>query len=529
MSQSVSANSKYFSVLPLNGNEFNPSNKIIFEVQPDIGFVKGKDCYLVIDVSNQTPGGHIMNWDVRAGANGLIQRMDIYSLNNGTLLESLSNYNQWKSIENQYLYSDKTQLVNKEGVSDKCFAYENAENIATGAVTRNKFPNFASNINNSMLSPITTAGIPKFMRRRYCLPLMSGVFQHWEVSEKLVPIMLMGGLRIEITLADADRCIKRSFANLVTAGTVNPTVNGYALTNGAVAGGAVVTDDTALDINSFALSTAMSVQLGGGTITLADGSNPATVDATISTISYDDSTKKMTLVLVKAGSPLATLAGGVVMKVASAPVPNYKVHNAELRLAQIIPSNPKALIKDSNYEFMSYDLFLDNLPLSSLSHQTEITSIASRGKALFSMMVDTASENDAFIDSYYCGESPAEAKLNSIQYFINNKLYPLKAYNPNRGQDKIQNQNEVVKAWRAINKNCVNLGSAISGNLADYSNTYLIARELSRGQYVYNLKDSEAQLRTRYSTTRSNNFKINTYCFSKKIVNVSNEGLVVIN
>ena len=55
-----------------------------------------------------------------AGANSIIDRMDIYSLNNGTLLESLSNYGQWAGLENQYAHDVKDHLVAKEGVSDSC-------------------------------------------------------------------------------------------------------------------------------------------------------------------------------------------------------------------------------------------------------------------------------------------------------------------------------------------------------------------------------------------------------------------------
>ena len=82
-----------------------------------------------------------------AGASSVIDRMDIYSLNNGTLLESLTNANQWAGIENQYSHDVKEQLVAKEGISGECFSYNVSQDQNTGVTTHNanrlaKLPTF---------------------------------------------------------------------------------------------------------------------------------------------------------------------------------------------------------------------------------------------------------------------------------------------------------------------------------------------------------------------------------------------------
>ena len=44
------------SLIPNNGTEFSVTSgqKVIFEVPPDVGFVKGRDSYLTFDVKNTT-------------------------------------------------------------------------------------------------------------------------------------------------------------------------------------------------------------------------------------------------------------------------------------------------------------------------------------------------------------------------------------------------------------------------------------------------------------------------------------------
>ena len=51
MSQSIA--SKFISLVPTNGTEFTVSSgqKVIFEVQPSLGLVKGRDSYLVFDMA----------------------------------------------------------------------------------------------------------------------------------------------------------------------------------------------------------------------------------------------------------------------------------------------------------------------------------------------------------------------------------------------------------------------------------------------------------------------------------------------
>ena len=38
-------NAKYVSIIPENGTEFSPAQKIIFNLDPSLGWIKGRDSY----------------------------------------------------------------------------------------------------------------------------------------------------------------------------------------------------------------------------------------------------------------------------------------------------------------------------------------------------------------------------------------------------------------------------------------------------------------------------------------------------
>ena len=208
----------------------------------------------------------------------------------------------------------------------------------------------------------------------------------------------------------------------------------------------------------------------------------------------------------------------------------YKVESIEMHVPQmVLPKEAMDLLaKPMQYEFMSWDHFLDTVPSNANKHQVQIGSVATRAKAVYTMLVDINTESDNKYMNYYAGSRPSETQLNSVQYFINNRKYPETAYNPSHLQDKPVALNELVKAFTSTNISVQNLGSNEHKDLNNYSNTFLVARELARGDFVFPLKDSEPELRLSFSGTRDVNFRVYTFVFSKKIIDVSPKGLSVL-
>lgn len=515
---SVSDNSRFIALSPENGTEFSAGSKIVFEVKPDISFIKGKDSYISLDLENTCDNKAMANTPVLAGANGCIERMDIFSLESGQLLESLNNYNLWSSIENQYMPIDHNQVQIKQGTGEPFRAFLVQSNETDKTLTRTKEALVPQFVGNTRLSTIDANGRDMGFTHRYVIPIRSGVFNHYSKEEKLTPNILYGGLRIEITLARAEHALQK-----VTSSTDDG--NQFKAINHA----------TGIPINNPAGTTNLTVtancrdaqQLGfvvGQQVHIETDNQSTDETRNITAISHN--ANKMTIQVDGANLTIAANDPRIYHP-ASKQNMSYKVRNPELKVLEVVPPREmmQAVIKESQIDFISYEVFVDNLPTSSLNHQVEFPSVASKGKALFTHYIPDNEANDQFAPSYYYGASPSETKLNSVQYFLNNKLYPLKAYNPNSFNDRIVAYNEMVKAFSAAGLKVNKLGA---DNLADYSYTYLTARELARGeQFVYPLKDAEAQLRTEFSAVRTTNHKLISFVFSVRSVMVSDNKLSV--
>lgn len=567
---SVAENSKFISLVADNGTEFTAEQKAIFTIHPDIGFVKGKDSYISFDILNEDINNRVAVFPATAGASSVIDRMDIYSLANGQLLESLTNYNLWSSIENQYLQEDNQHNQLKNGVAADCRAFSCVQDPTSkvntiSEVGRPGFERDCSELGALNFSQISSGAgtqsdtvdtdidiemcAKKFAARKFLIPLKAGIFSHFGVSEKLTPILLFGGLRIEITFATNQRVMTRIAGKSDTAAYKMESYGGglpvNAVANGG--GGSTATTVKQIVIKDDITDPALLGITRGSKMVLQKNTAGAGADKVNFVV------EGVRRINSGAGSPSAKIAlvfntaltamTGTDCKIyfqnatAALDTQNYKLKNVELKVLQVIPPQNlmKSMIKESQFDFISWDCFLDNLPESSLTHQSEITSVASGAKSIFTHYISVGHQDNHFHQNYYAGQSPHNSHLNSIQYFINNKLYPLKAYNPQAKNDKVVNMNEVVKAFQTLGKQVKKLGECRAGNIADYTNTYLHARELARGeQFVYNLKDAEPQIRLGFSQERSvqgvgmyaaKNIRIIHFVFSVKTIMVNKDNL----
>ena len=194
---------------------------------------------------------------------------------------------------------------------------------------------------------------------------------------------------------------------------------------------------------------------------------------------------------------------------------NYKVQNVEFRLKQIVPPDNVAdsLMSGINYEFMSYEMFMNNIPTGSLRHQIPINSVASKAVATFTILHDSTNGEGELYSAAdkYAGALPNEIDLNEVVFFINNRLYPLRAYNPQNKGDRVLTTNELVKAFRALGVQPANLGNADYCDLENYTNTPLICRELARNGMVFDLRNAEPELRLSFAAARNNILRANTF------------------
>lgn len=209
---------------------------------------------------------------------------------------------------------------------------------------------------------------------------------------------------------------------------------------------------------------------------------------------------------------------------------SYSVESLEYRAQQISPPGKivDKISKGMTYSFRSWDLFYDSIPAASRRHQIEIPSVSSMAKCIMSHFVSSSYEQDPNIQQYYTGMTPDELKLNSLQYFINNKLFPLRDYDPRVLEDRPQVYNELQKAFSAMGTGAKSFGDASGSNLNGYSNTFLACRELARGRYVYSLREAEPSVRLAFTGSRDEIVRVNTFVWSDRVIRVDGSGLSVI-
>tara|TARA_R110000744_G_scaffold361588_1_gene469376 strand:+ start:2880 stop:4541 length:1662 start_codon:yes stop_codon:yes gene_type:complete len=550
VSNAQTNNAKYVSLIPENGTQFNPNQKIVFNLDPSLGWIKGRDSYLVFDVLNNstTPLRLALG---KAGGSSLINQVNIYSKTTGILLETLNNYNQWVHTEAQYTTDDQQNLVDIEGFP-KPFESQialDAEGTANlhGDIGIYNIAQSLSIPENNTFSPIDDDGNLVRTSMRVCVPLRTGIFRWWD-KEKLVPILQLGGLRIELVLENTFNALSIPKTDTVGMGTI------FGITPNSVVGlglgcDTIVATSTTITFATSTVNANMGImECGlcvGGKITVSGTVNGAVSNITKTITAMSEvitaGAKALTLTVDSAMDGTHDMTQGTI-KLEDTNSANYRVTNCEMRVLQEMPPDTK--MANMDYTYTTYDVFNDVIPQTALRHNQDITSVASKAKALFTLYENPQHiGSNVFLDSnsYYTGISPANGgiNMNEIVYFINNKLYPLRPYNPSPTADKIINQNEVVKGFSAINKAVRSLGNTLGPSMDIYTNRYLHARELARGyNNVFSLQNAEPQIRIGFSGARGKNYKddqlsnlnMRTYVFSKKVIQIDGDsGLTVIH
>ena len=228
-----------------NGLNYNATQTIEIQVPPTTKFINPKESYLQFFV-NITPdasaglGKSRFQLDTEIGANILIKDIRIYDGNRNTLLEEITDYNTMVALK--YDYESNESLRNKRALTEG-----SSTPMVEARGTRGTSESGACNVNsNPYFKPKTTFpdgtefAAADFLKAKVALPLHTGLFQ----SEKILPLMLLDGLHISITLEDNYR-VFRQLDNVLLGrrATLNPifhSTNG-STTTGALANGSATT------------------------------------------------------------------------------------------------------------------------------------------------------------------------------------------------------------------------------------------------------------------------------------------------
>lgn len=516
-----SLNTKYISIVPENGEVFNPGQKIIYNIEPNIGFMK-RDSYMIFDILNNTANFSRMQLSPLAGIHSIVENIRIYSKQTGVLLESCENYGQIQALINQYGFDDRSDLEAKEGVGNPCMAKLNA--TGGGQVTSTQSSRHPT---NSMLSPVDPNGNPMYVSTRYIMSLRCGIFRYFD-AERLIPILNFGGLRIEINLQTPDLALVQQGCSTTNAALVEGHLVTDLINTGAPMAAKAAGANANIIIGGFCDTQNCGFAVGNTVRYVAPaGGGQAAVDITRTVnVIGDDGAGNITITL--SGANIAQTNAGT-LRVVNA-TPSYQVTGTEFRICQVVPTQKQAndLRQNLNYEFTTWDLFLDNIPAASLRHQVPINSVASKALAIISIPYLANNERNLNHQHYYAGDTPTGTLINSVQFFINNRLYPLRNYNPQTTADRVLNLNESVKSMKAIGLSPLCLGRNKGPDLDNYNQTFILSRELARNGFVFDLRNAEAEIRLGLTAARANIIRVNTFVFSKKIIETTEAGVAVI-
>lgn len=504
--------SKIISLVPINGTDFdvNEGQKVIFELPPNLGLVKGRDSYIALDVLNNSSDNNRLGLDQMAGASSLINRVDLYSLRDGTHLETLQHYNQMISYVNQYLFQDKTNLQSLEGCGKDLYAEK-----FDGAGADKNTELSVNHVEDSVLSPINSAdGSAMYSFRRYTIPLKAGLFAWWN-DERLCPVAAFGGLRIELTLESPDRALHQLQTGGVNAAggaaDISPDATAAACLKCRDEGGAyqAVRTDQDLAIEKCGFSV-------GNKITIFDSNNAGGEERTITAIAVAGSTK---CEITFDGAQLAA-ATDISVKLTS--VSRAAKIKPQFRVVSVAPPQDflSRISGGFQYQFTTWDYHTSTIISTSTQHQVELNSVATKALAIQSSFVNNSNEKKEMFSSYFAGSAPRQTNLNSYQYFINNRLMPVRAIDPRPTEHKVSAMNELKKTWDSVSMEAQDFGNDDGKNLEKYTNTFLIGRQLAKKPYYYDLKDSEGQIRLGFSAAPGDNYQVNTFVWNNKVVNV---------
>ena len=214
---------KKVSVQAENGLSYDLGQQINFVIPPTIGFMMPSETYLRMDVRIQGNQNVPLTLDGDIGANVLIRDIRVSSGGaQNQILEEIQNVNILTALK--YDYETNDNLKKKRAMTEGTIIESNVCRPNNGGTS--------TNMNNLDTNPYfealngKTLGDAQYRTVKCLLKLPTGIFQ----NDKIFPLAMTQGLRIEIILEDANRVFRQLETTLknkrVTSNPVFHSLNG---------------------------------------------------------------------------------------------------------------------------------------------------------------------------------------------------------------------------------------------------------------------------------------------------------------
>ena len=220
------------SVPSENGLEYTGGQKVQIFVPPSTKYMSGRESYLDFDVKISLPTGTPVPTRLQLdemGGSSLIRNIRIYDGSRGQLLEEINDYSSYVGVKYDYDSDDSMRNMRalREGATSHTPANRGTKGTSqTLLADTHTNPYFKRTTGNQTTAFSNT----DFLTAKCCVPLHTGIFAN---NDSIFPILLTGGLYIEIDLQDPERVIKQLDSVLRTRRTpLNPVFHSL---NGSIA------------------------------------------------------------------------------------------------------------------------------------------------------------------------------------------------------------------------------------------------------------------------------------------------------
>ncbi len=187
-----------------NGLSYSGGQKVSLFVPPTVEFVDGKKSFLQFDLKlalDSTKHPTLLQLD-HAGGGILIKNMRIYDGTRGNLIEEINEYSSLVALKYDYDTDDSARSLRAMEEGGTAHSRPNQGTLG----------NIKSEYTDTFTNPYFKVGAGKsaamsdgdFTTAKCCVPLHAGVF-----SGKMFPVMMSGGLYIELDLQPASRVVKQ--------------------------------------------------------------------------------------------------------------------------------------------------------------------------------------------------------------------------------------------------------------------------------------------------------------------------------
>ena len=558
---------------------YKDSQTIRFQIQPFNSFVDPRQSSLNFKVQIKNSPA-LVTFSKRCGIHSIIDAIRIYD-NDGVQLENIQNYAEL--AEKLHFYSENTSIRNKRGLTElleynsRDFdGIEYDDQPARNADQSQLFNHDYLTGNEASYSTTTDYSV-NGNTCEVAFRLYSGILG--SPSEKMFPIMLTSGLRVEIDLNRADKALQLWSLNGVANDDGSLITNtGRASNDSCRFGIATATPNASTALTSVTLYTELNpgynqviagVSTAGaytagmqlvknqlvGAANLKVGSTLYGIPAAggvpvsmgvITGVSCNSGenaggTCAVSVTLDGSGADGDLFQGGsgvggvdtantcFIRKTdIEAAIPSFEVSDVRLILktAQPPQSYIDRLVKQTqtdegaSIEYLTWDVYRNNVTASEQQIQINMPTINKRALSVFTLPVANSSANSLLNDNNNTIVDDAD----NYQYVVANKLQPTRKVDLTPISQTISKIAQV--ASYEFEKSLAS--SKIHVKNLDYQeSSFAIGRPLARFGGVYNLADDgNLSLRIEYGTPTQNKLFINYVAGYRKLI-VSKEGKMV--